>query len=368
MPVDASIPLAAGNIPGNAMNNMVSMYEFAAKLKSQQRQQQAQNALRSIFQDPNAIDPQTGMPNQQAVGKMMQIDPAYGMEIQNNILKMQHEREQADNQRAMAELHRLGVTEKQLEYVNEKDGEAHAYYDDLIAKGTPKGQALELTNGYMAKLHDEMKSSGHLGDLADKLGSTFNPEEKSHLDSRAYKNYLAQQNQDRKGQRKAEEDAKKAPTTRNLILGDKEATETWNPETLTWEPVGKPGPRFSKQIVNVNAAGPDKPPAGYRWSKQTPGNLEPIPGGPATKDRRDVEQADALSVYHARYPFGYMPEVYGKDQPTPDQFIGQHGHGMPSTPVAGNVPKVSSKAEADKLPKGAHFIDARDGKEKIKGW
>src|SRR5690606_11929611 len=39
-------------------------------------------------------------------------------------------------------------------------------------------------------------------------------------------------------------DVPKAPTTRNVIMGESEATQQWNPETGQFETIGTPGPRF----------------------------------------------------------------------------------------------------------------------------
>ena len=201
MPVDASIPLAAGNIPGNAMNSMVSMYEFATKMKHQQQAEQAQNALRGIFQDQSNIDPKTGMPNQQAVGKMMQIDPAYGMEIQNTMAKMQHEREQAKTAQIHAKLYQMNINKKQADMLAEAQGEVHAFHDNLMAKGANPQDATARTTAYKNERLDEwVKEGSLLPEQAEAMRGSFNPQERVGLDSRAYKAYVNERKDATKGQ------------------------------------------------------------------------------------------------------------------------------------------------------------------------
>src|ERR1700731_2904517 len=100
--VDARIPMGV-NLPvwptvqSVEADKQIQYRNQLAQLQVQQAQQeqQSQNAMLDVFKQPGAIDPNTGMPTQATVGKIMQMDPNRGMQLQNN-LAAYSEKRQAD--------------------------------------------------------------------------------------------------------------------------------------------------------------------------------------------------------------------------------------------------------------------------------
>lgn len=110
---------------------------------------------------------------------------------------------------------------------------------------------------------------------------------------------------------------------------------------------------LSRMKAPTEAMSGDKPPSGYRWNKNKPGELEKITGGPADKDARDVMQADALSAYRASYPMGFMPDIYGKGQPTPEAYVEKY---------------IQNKESGGKgLPKKDETVTRFEGDKEMKG-
>lgn len=93
--VDASIPMGFRPTPNigpdvaGALQNAQAMWQLDAAKK----QQQSQNALKTILSSPGAIDA-SGNPTPDAMSKIMAADPATGMKFQQNALAMMQNQEQ----------------------------------------------------------------------------------------------------------------------------------------------------------------------------------------------------------------------------------------------------------------------------------
>src|ERR1700738_176525 len=91
MPVDASIPLAGINSNAQAWDpqRLLSLQDMAQQMRMRQQQQQLvqqqQNALRTIFSDPNSMGPD-GQMKPDAVAKIMQVDPKTGMQLREQMM------------------------------------------------------------------------------------------------------------------------------------------------------------------------------------------------------------------------------------------------------------------------------------------
>ncbi|MDE2439725.1 MAG: hypothetical protein KGP14_01780 [Betaproteobacteria bacterium] len=251
--IDASIPLAAGNIGANSPQNMMSMAQFAMAMNQQKQKQQAQNALRSIFADQASMDA-TGNPTPEALNRVMQIDPAMGMQLRGQIQSQQ--------------MHQAGMDEKRMQILKMKmdmgrEGSEAALltYDQAIDKGIPEAQARALAQETYSGEMQRLSGSGVFSEEeVGKFNPTFDPN-RARANVIKYKDWLAVEEK-KKADKRAE---------------DKEAeTERHNRETERHQSASE------RRMAEI-AAGGSKPPAGYRYNKDKPGELEPIPGGPAFK-------------------------------------------------------------------------------------
>lgn len=81
------------------------------------------------------------------------------------------------------------------------------------------------------------------------------------------------------------------PMTRKVRIGDEEVTQEY--VDGKWSEVGR-GPAFAKSVAAPAPAGPapqPRPPTGFRYKEDAPGELEPIPGGPKDTTPKDTARA-----------------------------------------------------------------------------
>ena len=65
------------------------------RIQQAQQVNQAQNALKALYSDQSNYDPKTMQPTSDAWGKLMQVSPAAGMDLRNNLLALQQKQAQA---------------------------------------------------------------------------------------------------------------------------------------------------------------------------------------------------------------------------------------------------------------------------------
>lgn len=134
MPIDPNIPLAAGNI-GLDVGKLANMAQFAQQMRVAKQQEQSQNALRTIFAQPDAIDPATGAISQNTLNRVMQVDPQTGIKL--------HEQAVADQMKAAQAKHY--ETEAGALSFDKMTGIAGAAYDaytDAKAHGASEDDAI----------------------------------------------------------------------------------------------------------------------------------------------------------------------------------------------------------------------------------
>ena len=210
-----------------------------AKIDLQTAQQQAQgrNALRQIFSDPASLDPETGMPNRNAMTRVFAADPDAGVKLTGQINEMARQREAMEMNRIHGALYKLQINERQADDLNRIAVGSQEMYDQLVAQGVPQAEAVrQVSEARAQQLDDAARSGFYSPGQLDRLKGPFDPVRNRAFIAAtpAYREYLAGQKQDQE-----------PPKTRNRIEGDNEVQEQWDPKTRTWTKIGE-GPRFAK--------------------------------------------------------------------------------------------------------------------------
>lgn len=291
--VDASIPLAAGQIQWapNPQQTM-SLLEFGQAMRQRQQQQQAQNALKSVFSNPQSLGPD-GQLTPEAIAHVSAIDPATGMSLrQQQVTNAMHQSTIEKNRAQMG----AATTEQQLkkqDYIVKTMSEpATIAYEEAKKRGLSDQQASEVAQQEWTKGLQTARSSGLFDadsfDDPKKFPPRFDYASVS-AHAQSLKDYRAAE--EKKAADKRAEDAaaraEKAEAERERhdhqtekVSGEREARAEQREQRLESSLAGAAG----------------KPPAGYRWSKDKPGELEVVPGGPAArKEGAGLTVADKMN-------------------------------------------------------------------------
>ena len=245
--VDARIPMGV-NLPvwptvqSVEADKQIQYRNQLAQLQVQQAQQeqQSQNAMLDVFKQPGAIDPNTGMPTQATVGKIMQMDPNRGMQLQNN-LAAYSEKRQADLTNSMHQgCLKMQIGEKQHETMVDAATSAQDRYDTLVASGTPSDEAARIAGQERNTAVSASQKAGILTeDQAAQLKIPFNSEQNKALiaGSVQYKTLLAERNAAAKEQRaQAADEQKTANEAKTPFMKEIEAA------------YGKDSPEYQKAL------------------------------------------------------------------------------------------------------------------------
>lgn len=317
MPLDPSLALQVQPpkfmtpAEGLSLQNVARQGQLQqVQLEEAQASQQKKNALRQVMQ--GATDPSTGRLTPQGLAAITQIDPATG-------LQLGHQQEQL-------RLQDLQVNQKKDELKKHVGSSYVMAYDRYLQQtGGNTQQAEQMAKKDTLAAIDEMEKGGTLANTGldqtsiQKL-KTLPPAEQM----RAMVISLGGQIPD------------KGPTQRmerKRVDGLNEIQEEWDPVSRSYKEIGR-GPRFANRSEEGAA------PAGYRFNKNKPGELEPIPGGPAAPQ-------SALSKEYATDP-EYKKSVdfwanFVKDGGTLPARFAQSGSGKKMMPDITNViPKLGS--------------------------
>lgn len=149
---NTDIILAAGDL--NNPMRYLSLAKMAQDVQSQQRAVAGQNALRQLFSDPNALDPQGNL-TPQAQAKVMQIDPATGMEFRKSALDDQVRRAQQQHEQtetgkikfqAMGTIASVGV-----DAYNEAKKQGKSEQEALAAGAAARNEAAKANGGMLGE-------------------------------------------------------------------------------------------------------------------------------------------------------------------------------------------------------------------------
>lgn len=382
--VDARIPLQVKPMqldsPMQAMGQVMNMKQLQAntELKNMEVAQgmqtlKDQQELAHLAGDPANIDPKTGGFKPEAMTKVS--NPILRQKLNQSRMQQMKEQAEIDWKTSQTALNADEAKTKALHGVME---EAYSTYEDTRARTGNEQAATDAFNKALSGGYEDIRTTGRGGFPKDTQFKMLTPQEVGA------KLIGHKERVDEAAKKKTAERGEETP-----IIKETQYVERLKGQ-LADLPVGSPQAKsIAKQIADVQGhiARLDRVPGtGGEGGKPLTDvaklnadlaakriTQEQYDGAMGRKEPRDKLQADALSAYRARYPYGYMKEMYGKDQPTPEkyaeEYIKNKEAGGKSAPkdVKGDAPKVGTKAEFDKLKKGDSFIDSRDNTEKIKG-
>jgi hypothetical protein len=244
------------------------------------RQQREKREVADIMRSADLSSTQG---QEQAAQKIAGINPQLGMNMMTQVrereqMKLTQQRyqelaqERADElrerQRAAAEKARKDqqtVTNARLTNISENTARMYNDYedvrDDQIKKGSnPKdaeifarqkvGGDWDIWRGSLGTRMDEEGNPIFTQQQIGGIPQQFDPVQAKNLTGMADAG-IQMVSKHEAAQRKAEAEARKlevkAPTTRNVIHGEKEQTEEFDPKTGQWKPIGEAGPRFAAE-------------------------------------------------------------------------------------------------------------------------
>jgi len=316
-----------------ALKDMAQRIQFnQVQLEEQQRQAKLRTAILGIYNEPGALDPKSGLPTEEAREKIIKISPEAGAKITKAALDYE-EKKQA------IRAHVATWDEKQVKMYQEKTGMANealqgamTAYEDAKKAGRDETTARAAGQQVLSDAVDKASKSGIFSpEELRKFDASFDPQKTRYAlaGTLTFKEALDEKHreataEETKRHNRAEESGQAA--TRKETARHHEAME-------------------GKQAKS-------KPPAGYEPDPDHPGELRIIKGGPADRERRSAEQADALALYRAQYPMG--PVKPG--DPTPEQFIAMHAKKGGAAPSGGGGKPGAAGAPPAGIPTGSKAV------------
>ncbi|MDA8249420.1 MAG: hypothetical protein M0Z28_09585 [Rhodospirillales bacterium] len=159
MPIDPSIPLSSAQL-----NPLQTAQLAGQRLQLQQARQGIadQNALRTLFAQPGAVDAQ-GMPTQNTLARLTQMNPEEAMKLRGQMLDLQ--------------LGKAGLSEKQWKAGVDAAAGAKQLYDQQIDQGVSPAQAQRNAQVLYSQNMKQLAQSGLLSpDQIAMLNPTFDPQ------------------------------------------------------------------------------------------------------------------------------------------------------------------------------------------------
>jgi hypothetical protein len=310
--------------------------------------------LSKIYSDSSNVDTKTGMLTDDAITNISKESPMLGMSLRQKQTKDKLAIEQLSLERNKEQ---FGNYKLQKEAIRDNILKAIAAADSAHPGHEEETYQKTLNEGNL-----ELRKGGLMPDSWQPSESDYHSAKKYSLSYAEQKNPVQQveEARDQINDLKTEythlePGSPQAKQMLQKIQDGEAAINRMKAPTATMEGEGKTKYSNIQQAADGSFIGLNK----------FTGKMEKIPSaeGVQGKDRRDVLQADALSAYRARYPMGFMPEVY-KGQPTPEEFTADY------VKKKGGVDKVApqkddtaKRFEADKAMKGMTL-----GKKTDKGY
>lgn len=204
--IDARIPLMAQYQPPITVNSLVQLRQLV-------EQRRTQNALRNIFSTPGALDA-NGMPTPQAVQRVSQINPAYGMQLAGQIAAV-------DQKRAATKESALKTRQTIMTAAKAPAEAAYAAKTDALANGASPQQADQAAAEAYSNARQEWLDSGLAAGYENLVPATYNPASVAGValtpkDAISLREAQARQDQ-------AAENAKATQAYRDAMLGNASA-------------------------------------------------------------------------------------------------------------------------------------------------
>lgn len=229
--VNASIPMAGGYGPdmGAALGQGIGNAQQLIGLRQARQKMESENALRNILGAPGAIDA-TGQPTSDAMKRVMAVDPAAGMKLQQASMVAQEHQLRTDVMKTKA------FSEK-ADTINSSYAPILEDYETSLKGGkmTP-AQADAAAQEALSKANEGLMQGGFLGpEEAKRLPTKWNPVEMRQraLGYSGYQDWLKQQN----AERRVDQQSKKDEETGWQVVTDPGRLDAQgNPTQFTYNP------------------------------------------------------------------------------------------------------------------------------------
>lgn len=168
--IDARIPMSIGYGPdiGAAVSQGLKNANDLVQLQQVQQKVKRENQLRGILGAPGAVDPATGMPTPDAIGKVMSVDPAAGIKLGENAVMTQQRQLQMQGLRSKA-------SQEQAQLLNDAFAPIVLQHEEAMKSGkiTPQ-QADAASQDAWTKARETLVSGGLPPDIAQNIPTQWN--------------------------------------------------------------------------------------------------------------------------------------------------------------------------------------------------
>lgn len=288
--------------PGPDWNAVNQNQRTAIALQQAAQVQQAQNALKMLYTNPQNYDPKTLQPTPEAMAGLMSTSPTAGMDLQNNLVALQQKRALSSFQQSEAA---QGWRKQGLEVG--KDG-LDAYDAELKKGNSPEG-ALQAGQKIYSDGLNNLKSSGLPPELAAQASPTFDPIRARNAQftaqQQAAMENLKKEGYQRSQQRTAEgrvQDVWQAPNKPTLDMGG-------NPIEATGIPGNQKeaAPEFEVPLANGKVVPVERTPGGgWVTADSARAPVADVSGIRKIGTKAEADAADAMK------PTG-PPELHGEE-------------------------------------------------------
>lgn len=183
MPVDSAIPLQVQHFQGVTPQQMLSLQQMKQQMTMQdlqiqqaQRQQQNQNELRTIFSQPDAIDPETKQPTMGTLQKVMSVDPATGLKMRGDLIAAAEKKATTDKAIAQTQAALANVDKKDRDIMGRLQLETHNLYEQKLDELKDPAAATQAAQQYFSTRLGEEDKLGVLNKRYIQQAQPFDPE------------------------------------------------------------------------------------------------------------------------------------------------------------------------------------------------
>jgi hypothetical protein len=164
--IDANIPLQAQAPQVNPISPIENAFTLADLVNKQKAQQQ----LRQIYSQPDAVDPQTGQLSKNALSQIMQADPQTGMAIQKNQADLAEKQSATSKNLAQIKNYDWQNAAKQQDMIASAGGAIMNQYSTLLKQGKSPQEAQALIQPIWDQEVQKLTATGiidqaHLGQI-----------------------------------------------------------------------------------------------------------------------------------------------------------------------------------------------------------
>lgn len=134
-------------------SNELALQAQKQKLQQNALAMQGQQAIRSVFAEPGALDPKTGMPTTEAMTKLTQIDPPMALKMQQNLQTI-------TNQKMAAHIQKYNFSDKVMDDYRQLNTDAMRAYDRAMEGSHDPKQAEAAGQAVYSEGYDRLSSGG----------------------------------------------------------------------------------------------------------------------------------------------------------------------------------------------------------------